>query len=628
MKISACRGLWPAMAWSVVLAVGLSACGGGGSSGTAIVPVPVAVGGGATPPPPDAPPINEGTVRKWGYLTLPDGNRMRYTVLLPSAKGPFPVLIEYDGYGSGVVPDEAPVWVAEGYAVVGLNVPGTGCSSGEDHIFDATVGAAGAFAVEWAAKQPWSTGKVGMVGYSYPGYNQLWVAAQRPAGLVAIAPGKNVTDPYRDVGYPGGIQNVGFPAGWWGQFPDIWKSSAQDAAHIDGDAECAQNVRDNIEKIKRPDIDLVTWLDNDPHYGARYASKSAILITDRIVIPTLGTQSWQDEQVGPRMGYYEDTIAPDKMWLISSNGLHGTSDFSAYMLDVQRRFYAHFLKGENNGFEREPHVHLLQEMQETQGPRGSKTLVHTAAATFDRLPVKATPMRLWLQPGGVLSDTAPQDDKVPSSSYAYPVASPPVNDQGAGGWPAVSDATGQLTFTTGKLPQDLSYYGEGSVDLWLSATATDTDVQVSLSEVRPDGMEMFVQRGWLRASKRQLNDANSSVLRPWGDFTAATVKMLTPDEPTLMRVEMQKFAHVFRAGSSLRVTIDTPSQTGYWIFGNRQDKSTNRIWHDTRRPSSIVLGHVAYPHAKELPTCGIVQQQPCRKNEIAVPAGTGPKAPV
>lgn len=625
MKISGCRRRWQAVALSVLFAAAMAGCGGG-SSGTAFVPVPVVVGG--TTPPPDAPPINEGTVRKWGYLTLPNGNRMRYTVLLPNAKGPFPVLIEYDGYGSGVVPDEAPNWLREGYAVVGLNVPGTGCSSGEDQVFDATVGAAGAFAVEWAAKQQWSTGKVGMVGYSYPGYNQLWVAAQRPAGLVAIAPGKNVTDPYRDVGYPGGIQNIGFPAAWWGQFPRIWSTAAEDAARLDGDTECAQTVRDNMEKIKRPDIDLVAWLDNDPHYGARYMKKSAFLITDKIIIPTLGTQSWQDEQVGPRMGYYEDTIASDKMWLISSNGLHSTGDFSAYMRDVQRRFYAHFLKGENNGFEREPHVHLLQEMQETTGPVGGKTLVHTAAATFDRLPVKTTPMRLWLQPGGVLTDAAPQDDKVPSSSYAYPVASPAVNDQDAGGWQPVSDATGQLTFTTARLPQDLSYYGEGSVDLWLSATAADTDVQVSVSEVRPDGMEMFVQRGWLRASKRKLNDANSSELRPWGDFTEATVKMLTADEPTPMRLEMQKFAHVFRAGSSLRVTIDTPSQTGYWVFRSRTEKSTNKVWHDRTRPSSIVLGHVAYPHAKDLPTCGIVQQQPCRKNEIAVPAGMGPRAPV
>ncbi|MBN8753254.1 MULTISPECIES: CocE/NonD family hydrolase [Variovorax] len=625
MKISDCRWLWRAMAPSLVFAAGLAGCGGG-SSGTAIIPVPVAVGGST--PPPAAPQVNEGTVRKWGYLTLPDGNKMRYTVLLPRATGTFPVLIEYDGYGSGVVADEAPNWVPEGYAVMGLNVPGTGCSSGDDQVFDATVGAAGAFAVEWAAQQPWSSGKVGMVGYSYPGYNQLWVAAQRPKGLVAIAPGKNVTDPYRDVGYPGGIQNIGFPAAWWGRFPDIWRTSAEDAARLDGDTECARNVRDNIEKIKRPDLDLVNWLDNDPHYGARYAKKSAILVTGNIDIPTLGTQSWQDEQVGPRMGYYEDTIAPEKMWLISSNGLHGTSDFSAYMRDVQRRFYAHFLKGENNGFEREPHVHLLQEMQETVGEKDSLTLVHTAAATFDRLPVKTRPMRLWLQPGGQLTDKAPADDRTPSSSYAYPIESPAVNDQDKSSWAAVSAPEGQQVFTTAPLPQDLSFYGEGSADLYLSSTATDTDLQVSLSEVRPDGMEMFVQRGWLRASKRQLDDAKSTVLRPTGDFTAATVKMLEPDTPVLMRLELQKFAHVFRAGSSLRVTIDTPSQTGYWVFGIRQTPATNRIWHDTARASSIVLGHVAYPHAPGLPTCGIVQQQPCRKNEIAVPSGVGPKPPV
>ncbi|MCG2963788.1 CocE/NonD family hydrolase C-terminal non-catalytic domain-containing protein, partial [Escherichia coli] len=67
---------------------------------------------------------------------------------------------------------------------------------------------------------------------------------------------------------------------------------------------------------------------------------------------------------------------------------------------------------------------------------------------------------------------------------------------------------------------------------------------------------MFVQRGWLRASMRALDGQRSTALRPWGDFTEAAVRPLRPGEPTLMRVEIHKFAHVFRAGSSLRVTLD------------------------------------------------------------------------
>jgi putative CocE/NonD family hydrolase len=403
--------------------------------------------------------------------------------------------------------------------------------------------------------------------------------------------------------------------------------AAAEVAKDDGDTACEKIVADNIAKLKRPDLDWLQWLGSDSYYDALYAQRSAMFVTGYIDIPTLGTQAWQDEQVGARMGYYEDTISPEKMWLISSNGNHETSYISDDVFAVQKRFYAHFLKGEDNGFEREAHVRLLQEMQTPQDPKAKLAVVPTAVAEFDRLPVKVTPMRLALQAGGKLGADEPANAQTPSSSYRYPVDGPAVNNPEAEGWKAVTAADGQLTFTTAALPQDLSYYGEGSVDLWLSSTDSDTDVQVTLSEVRPDGMEMFVQRGWLRASKRQLDESRSSVLRPWGDFTEAAVKMLVPNEPALLRVELQKFAHVFRAGSSIRVTVDTPSQTGYWVFGIHKTPSTNMIWHDTNRSSSIVLGYLPYAHNPTTPSCETTLRQPCRKNAVAVPAGTGPRAP-
>ena len=111
----------------LLAAMGLAACGGGSS--------------GSTNPGP----------RIWGYIQLPDGNKMRYSVVFPKGPGPFPVLMEYDGYGSGSVTDQTTQeWTKEGYAVMGLNVPGTGCSTGENQWADASVGAAGAHAVEWA----------------------------------------------------------------------------------------------------------------------------------------------------------------------------------------------------------------------------------------------------------------------------------------------------------------------------------------------------------------------------------------------------------------------------------------------------------------------------------------------
>lgn len=599
-----CRRVCQVMVSCVILAV-LTACGGHA---------------------PQEDPPSGAPVHKWGYIDLPNGDRMRYSVSLPHSSGTYPVLIEYDGYSSGSAPNLGRRWLDQGYAVMGLNIPGTGCSTGDNRVFDASVGAAGAYAVEWAAGQSWSNGRVGMVGDSYAGFSQLWVASQRPEHLLAIAPGKDVTDPYRDVGYPGGIENIGFPAAWIGRFPSYWLGAAE-IAKDDGDTACEKTAAENIAKLRRPDLDWLKWLDTDAHYDALYAERSAIFVTGYIDIPTLGTQAWQDEQVGTRMGYYEDTISPEKMWLISSNGTHETSYISADVFEAQKRFYAHFVKGEDNGFENEPHVQLMQEMQTPKDPKAPMAVTPTAVAKFDRLPIKVTPMRLWLQADGSLGTDEPANDQPPASTYRYPVDSPAVNNPRAEGWTAANAPDGQLTFTTAALPQDLSYYGEGSVDLWLSTTDTDADVQVTLSEVRPDGMEMFVQRGWLRASKRQLDETRSSALRPWADFTEASVKPLVPGEPTLLRVELQKFSHVFRAASSIRLTIDTPSQTGYWVFGNRKTPSTNTIWHDKTHSSSIVLGYLPFPHAAERPPCETTLRQPCRRNDIAVPAGIGPGAP-
>lgn len=583
-----------------------------------------------------SPPVNPGPVSKFGYITLPGGNQMRYSLVLPNDNERFPLLVVYDGYSAGSAASQAAAWVPEGYGVMGINVPGTGCSSGDNQVFDASTGAAGAFAIEWAAEQPWSTGRIGMLGASYSGYNQLWVAAHRPKGLVAITPSKNVADPYRDVGYPGGIPNIGFPSMWWGLFPIFWGQALALVEKVD--PQCAATAARNIANLDRPDLDLRKWLEN-PYADGLYVTRSANRVTHAIDIPTLGNQSWQDEQIGPRSGYYEDTINPEKMWLVSSNGTHNTNNSSPEVDQTIKRFLAHFVKGEDNGFENEPRVRVFQEMQTTDErlANGLTKLQSRAVADLGPMPVTVTPMRLWLQPGGGLSDNQPNAQSS-ATNYQYPVASPTVNVPppllgGAApageGWEDTSAAakSGELSFTTAPLAEDLSFYGEGSADIWLTSTAANTDLQVTLSEVRPDGMEMFIQRGWLRASKRNIDAERSSEVRAYQSFLAKDEAPLSPNKPELARIEINKFAHVFRAGSSIRVTFDTPSNTGYWIFGNDKTPSTNTIWHDSAAPSSIVLGYLPYAHAATLPSCDSTLRQPCRKNENVVPQGVGPKPP-
>ncbi|WP_203236870.1 CocE/NonD family hydrolase [Nocardia panacis] len=570
-------------------------------------------------------PAKDEPVRKWGYLTLPTGEQMRYSVTLPKASGTFPVLIEYDGYSAGTEPSIGAPWVEEGYAVVGLNVPGTGCSTGADRVFDESVGAAGAFGVEWAAGQPWSNGNVGMVGYSYAGYDQLWTAAQHPKGLRAITPNKNVTDPYRDVGYPGGIPNIGFPHNWWAEFPKIWRGAADRAKELDDDTRCAATVADNIAKAQKPEGDFGAQMSAHPFYDPFWAEHSAVLRTGKIEIPVLSTQSWQDEQVGPRTGYYEETLAPERTWLIGSNGDHHTDMTAADIRDTMKRFLARYVKGEDNGFEREPHVRVLQELR-NGGDKENPVAKPTSIAEYPALPVPVKPMRLWLNRAGELTDH-PAESNGGALDYRYPRPGSVVNNPLAEGWAPDTAPDGRLTFTTAVLPQALNFYGAGSADLWLSSTAPDTDIQVTLSEVRPDGQEMFVQRGWLRASQRRLDPTHTTELRPWNEFTEQAAEPLTPGTPTQLRVEIPKFAHTFRPGSSVRLTVDTPAQTGFWQFGNLKGEATNTILLDSAHPSSIVLGYHPAPHAEALPSCTTTMRQPCRPNTVPVPPGRGPNPP-
>src|SRR5262249_25719655 len=137
--------------------------------------------------------------------------------------------------------------------------------------------------------------------------------------------------------------------------------------------------------------------------------------------------------------------------------------------------------------------------------------------------------------------------------------------------------------------------GSGSIDLWLQSTAGDTDLQVTLSEVRPDGNETYVQTGWLRASKRKLDDAASTILRPVQTGFAVDVEPLPAGPVVETRVEMYPFAHVFRAGSQIRISVEAPGgDRPSWEFDALPlpldgSQVTNTIAHSAAYPSRVVL---------------------------------------
>ena len=124
------------------------------------------------------------TVDTWGYLPTRDGTLLRYDLLRPATLvgQRLPVLINYEGYAAGTDATDNGVstysdrLMSRGYALLGVSVRGTGCSQGQFDPFDHTMGEDGYDAVEWAARQPWSDGRVGMIGVSFGGITQLVTA--------------------------------------------------------------------------------------------------------------------------------------------------------------------------------------------------------------------------------------------------------------------------------------------------------------------------------------------------------------------------------------------------------------------------------------------------------------------
>jgi hypothetical protein len=153
---------------------------------------------------------------------------------------------------------------------------------------------------------------------------------------------------------------------------------------------------------------------------------------------------------------------------------------------------------------------------------------------------------------------------------------------------------------------------------------------VTISEVRPDGKETYVQNGWLRASHRKLDPNRATALHPVHTDLRTDAAPLPADQFTPVRVELFPFAHAFRAGSRLRVTIEAPGgDRPFWGFDTLGGTPTNSIGRSAGLPSSIVLPVLAGVDVPTpLPACPGLRGQPCRtyvpetNTSNTVPPGT------
>ena len=124
-----------------------------------------------------------------------------------------PEPVSFSAWTSWEAPDPAH-WVSRGYAVVNCDLRGCGTSDGVGDLLSPAESEDYHDLIEWAAAQPWCTGKVGLNGVSYLALSQYGAAATQPPSLAAICPWEGFTDPYRDLLFPGGVREDGFVKLW------------------------------------------------------------------------------------------------------------------------------------------------------------------------------------------------------------------------------------------------------------------------------------------------------------------------------------------------------------------------------------------------------------------------------
>lgn len=558
------------------------------------------------------------------------------------------------------------------YATVSLQMRGSGCSGGAFGLFDLPTTADGYDAVEAIAAEPWVKGnKVGMVGISFSGISQFFAAGTQPPHLAAIAP-MSVTDDLYSTGYPGGIFNDGFAASWIAErardaepAPEGGQPWAK-AMIDDGDEQCLAN-----QDLRLQTEDVTELLETTPHRDpALFDDRSPTTWAASIDVPTFLVGALQDEQTG---GQWPSLIpaldANEQVWVTLLNGTHidslGPATISRWVefLDLYvadqvprpravltalggtlyeqvagapaqaipavRFSDAPSLEAAREEFARDPRVRVLFDNGGDAAAPGS--LGPLWEASFTAWPPPATEaVSYHLGPDGTMSEAAPSSDTTVSfrpDPDARPRKSLPEGDP----WKALppyvwAPVTGDdgLGFVSEPLTADLTVVGPASVDLLVESTAEDTDLQVTISEVRPDGKELYVQSGFLRASDRVLDEGRSTATNPVPTYRASDAKPLPVGEATEVRVPILPITYAFRTGSRIRITITAPGgDRPAWTFATPAAGAevTDTVSLGGSRPSKLVLPVVpGLTPTSAQPPCPSLRGQPCRSYE---PAGNG-----
>ncbi len=626
--------------------------------------------------PPNTDVYNQQIGSGYGYLKTRDGTELAINTYLPGPAdaGPYPTLIEYSGYGyadpSGGESSIEQVLSLLGFAVVDVNMRGTGCSGGAFDFFEPLQGLDGYDVIETIARQPWVlNGKVGMAGVSYGGISQLFVGQTRPPSLAAIAP-LSVIDQTQTTLYPGGVLNTGFALQWAMDRVD----DSQPAGPDSGQAWAYQRIQEGDEICKanqqlHPEaVNLLAKIQRNQYYKPKVADPlSPLTFVHRINVPVFLACQWTDEQTGghcPTLaGAFTGT---DHKWFTFTNGVHTDSldpetfnrwyDFMTLYVAQRRPELNALQKGAAPivystalgvqgvtlpddpiqhepdyasalaAFERLPQVRLL--MDNGAGSAVPGNPVPGYELNFNKWPVPGTSARkLFLGDNGALASKRPSKSGKDKFN-ATPAARPPTDFTGNTGsgtnglWTATppydwtqNPAGTAASYVSAPLTANTTVVGGGALQAWVRSSAKRVDLQATVSEIRPDGKETFVQSGWLRGDLAALDPDKSTKLEPVLSLRKRDKQPLSATKWTKVTIPLYYQGHAYRTGSRIRVTVSAVGgDQPVWAFADAKPKGSAKVTiaHSADMPSKLLLPQVNAPVPTGLPPCPGLRGEPCR----------------
>ena len=497
-------------------------------------------------------------------IPMRDGVVLRADVFRPVQDGKYPAILTYGLYAKGLAYQEGypmqwrkmvadhpeileissnkyqswevtdpECWVPDGYVIIRVDSRGAGWSPGFLDPFSPREIADVVECIEWAGTQPWSSGKVGMLGVSYFSINQWCAAAKNPPHLAAIIPWEGLTDLYRDASYHGGIFSE-FWKRWWPiqavnvqyGLGDRARKNPNTGESIAGPVTLAE------EELKKHRGDPYPNLLAHPLCDDWFKERSADLA--KITVPFLSCANWGGQGIHPR-GNFNGFMhaASTQKWLEVHGESHWSLFSSGYGLALQKRFFDHFLKGIANGWD-------------TQQPKVQLNIRHPGEKFVLRQenewPLARTKWtKFYLEPKTM---SLTRDAAVPPGRVEY-------------------EALGNgVTFSV-TMTEQTEITGPIAARLFVSSSTIDTDLFLIVRVFDPSGKELTffgstdpntpIANGWLRASHRRLDETLS---RPWQPFhTHDRVEPLVPGEIYECNVEILPTSIVIPAGWKLALTV-------------------------------------------------------------------------